>query len=202
MQQQVWETNSPLSSCSPRSFLEKKSGETQKEKKIDENSNSSIVSIDGKDNSEMNMEEVSPKRNAKRTAKGKVVKYGSDEEDEDQENIESDYVGSDSETEKKVKKTKTKPKPAVNPLNQFCYFPSVSLGITREEECFECSDAKSTEQRRTQSEKTSSKSIRELFFTIGESFQMKKDPSATTATSKKPATTKRPKPSAVSQWRR
>ncbi|CAF4105744.1 unnamed protein product, partial [Rotaria sp. Silwood2] len=97
---------------------EKKSSETTKEKKIDgtvdENSNSSIISIDGKDNSENIKEEISPKRNAKRTAKGKGVKYGSDEEsDENQENIndnESDYAGNDSGTEKKIKKTKSKPK--------------------------------------------------------------------------------------------
>jgi hypothetical protein len=83
---------------------------------MDENSNSSIISIDGKDNSDSIKEEISPKRNAKRTAKGKTITYGSDE-DEDQENIddiESDYVGSDSETEKKIKKTKTKSKPPVN----------------------------------------------------------------------------------------
>lgn len=75
--------------------------------------------MDGKDNSEMNHEEVSPKRNAKRTAKGKVVKYGSDEETDEQENLdpdESDYLGSDSETEKKVKKTKSKAKAPVNEI--------------------------------------------------------------------------------------
>ncbi|CAF3458364.1 unnamed protein product [Rotaria sp. Silwood1] len=97
---------------------EKKPNETTKEKKmdgtLDENSNSSIISIDGKDNTENIKEEISPKRNAKRTAKGKVVKYGSDEDNEEnQENIddnEPDYVGSDSEIEKKIKKTKSKPK--------------------------------------------------------------------------------------------
>jgi hypothetical protein len=85
---------------------------------MDENSNSSIVSLDGKDNSDNVKEEVSPKRNAKRTVKGKAVKYGSDEDD-DQENIDdddnvSDYMGSDSDTEKKIKKTKPKAKPQVN----------------------------------------------------------------------------------------
>lgn len=145
----------------------------------------------------MTMEDISPKRTAKRTAKGKAVKYGSDEDEENIDENESDYVGSDSETEKKVKKSKSKTKPTVNPLNQFCHFLSFSLGITREEECFECSDAKSTEQRRTQSEKTSSKSILEQFFPIEEYFQAKKDPSATATASKKPATTKRPKPSVV-----
>jgi len=92
---------------------EKKSSETTKEKKMseamDDNSNLSIISIDGKDNSDSIKEEIpsSPKRTAQRTAKKKVVKYGSDEDDDDdenQENIhddESDYVGSDSETEKK-----------------------------------------------------------------------------------------------------
>ncbi len=86
---------------------------------IDENSNSSIISIDGKDNSDSIKEEIEPKRNAQRTVKGKVVKYGSDEDndDENQENInnnESDYIGSDSETEKKIKNTKPKAKPQVN----------------------------------------------------------------------------------------
>jgi hypothetical protein len=82
---------------------------------MDENSNSSIISIDGKDNSDSIKEEISPKRYAKRTAKGKTIKYGSDEDndDENQEN-QSDYLGSDSETEKKIKKTKTKAKPPVN----------------------------------------------------------------------------------------
>ena len=94
--------------------LEKKSGETTKEKKMngtmDENSNSSIISIDGKDNSENIKDESSPKRNVQRTVKGKVTKYGSDDDDNDdgnQENIdenESDYIGSDSEIEKKIKK--------------------------------------------------------------------------------------------------
>ena len=85
---------------------------------MDENSNSSIISMDGKDNSDNIKEENSPKRNVKRTVKGKAVKYGSDEDDdENQENIddnESDYHGSDSESEKKIKKTKTKPKPQVD----------------------------------------------------------------------------------------
>jgi hypothetical protein len=86
---------------------------------LDENSNSSIISIDGKDDSENIKEENSLKRNAQRTAKGKTVKYGSDEDndDENQENIndnESDYMGSDSETEKKVKKTKPKANAPVN----------------------------------------------------------------------------------------
>lgn len=99
---------------------EKKSSETAKEKKtsgtVDENSNSSIMSIDGKDNSEIIKEEVvvSPKRTAKRAVKEKPIKYGSDEDDDDdQENIdenESDYIGSDSETEKVIKKPKSKPK--------------------------------------------------------------------------------------------
>ncbi len=102
---------------------EKKSGETSKEKKMngtmDENSNSSIISIDGKDQSDNIKEEVSPKRIAKRTVKAKTVKYGSDEDDdnENQENMDdnvSDYMGSDSETEKKVKKTKTKAKAQVD----------------------------------------------------------------------------------------
>ena len=68
-------------------------------------------------------EEVSPKRNAQRSAKEKVVKYGGDNDDdnEDDDDVirgmdmsdndqESDYMGSDSETEKKIKKANTKPK--------------------------------------------------------------------------------------------
>lgn len=105
---------------SARVLAEKKSGETSKEKKMngtmDENSNTSIVSVE---NSEQVKEEISPKRNAKRTAKGKPVKYGSDDDDdENQENFddnESDYLGSDSETEKVVKKSKPKAKAQVNP---------------------------------------------------------------------------------------
>lgn len=89
---------------------------------MDENSNTSIVSIDGKDKSEQIKEETSPKRNAKRTAKGKVVKYGSDEdEDENQENIddiESDYCITDSDSEKKTKKSKPKLKV---PVNSVCF---------------------------------------------------------------------------------
>ncbi len=109
--------------------IEKKATETTKEKKsngtIDENSNSSIISIDGKDNSESLKEDTSPKRNAKRTVKGKVVKYGTDEEDDDDENQEnfhsdqSDYVGSDSDSEKIIKKAKPKAKAQVN-STRFC----------------------------------------------------------------------------------
>ncbi|CAF2092079.1 unnamed protein product [Rotaria magnacalcarata] len=106
---------------------EKKSSETTKEKKMndvmDENSNTSIISIDGKDNTENVKEETSPKRNAKRTAKAKVLKYGSDEDsNEDQENMDdnddddaSDYAGSDSDKEKKVEKLKPKSKPKPKP---------------------------------------------------------------------------------------
>jgi hypothetical protein len=105
--------------------IEKKPTEPTKEKKsngtIDENSNSSIISIDGKDTSENIKEDPSsPKRNAKRTVKEKVVKYGTDEEDDDDENQEnfhgdeSDYVGSDSDTEKIIKKSKPKVKAQVN----------------------------------------------------------------------------------------
>lgn len=87
---------------------------------MDENSNCSIISMDGKENGENVKEELSPKRNAKRTAKGKVIKYGSDEDsNENQENIgddESDYIGSDSDSEKKIKKSKPKPKPQVNKI--------------------------------------------------------------------------------------
>lgn len=103
-------------SFSFRFVLEKKTSEGTKEKKmngtIDENSNSSILSVDGKD-------ETSPKRNAKRTAKDKVTKYGGsdDEEMENQENLndsQSDFVvDDDSDSEKKVKKAKSKAKEQV-----------------------------------------------------------------------------------------
>ena len=105
---------------------EKKTDETTKEKKMngtmDEQSNSSILSGDGKEPGESVKEEVSPKRNAKRTAKGKAIKYGGsddeddDDNDDDQENTNgdySDYMGSDSDEEKKVKKAKTKAKEQV-----------------------------------------------------------------------------------------
>ncbi|CAF3850431.1 unnamed protein product, partial [Rotaria magnacalcarata] len=105
---------------------EKKASES-KEKKLDgtidennENSNASMMSIDGHDNSGVVKEEISPKRNAKRTAKEKVTKYDEDNDvDEEDESFirgmqsddnESDYMGSDSETEKKLKKAITKPK--------------------------------------------------------------------------------------------
>jgi hypothetical protein len=129
---------------------DKKSSETTKETKMDENSNSSIISLDGKDNSESIKEETSPKRNAKRTVKEKVVKYGSDDDDEDQENIDeniSDYMGSDSETEKKIKKSKPKAKAQVKFDFKVVLFLIIKiydlLVITREEKCFECSYAKS-----------------------------------------------------------
>ena len=89
---------------------------------MDEQSNSSILSADGKEPSESTKEDNSPKRNAKRTAKGKAIKYGAsdeedeDDDDEDQENANgehSDYMASDSEEEKKVKKAKTKAKEQV-----------------------------------------------------------------------------------------
>ncbi|CAF1167473.1 unnamed protein product [Adineta ricciae] len=106
---------------------DKKSGEG-KEKKLngtidehDENSNASMMSVNGNDNSGVVKEEISPKRNAQRTAKEKVSKYGGgDNDDEEDESIirgmdvdddtESEYMGSDSETEKKIKKTSSKPK--------------------------------------------------------------------------------------------
>ena len=104
---------------------EKKSDEG-KEKKLngtmdehDENSNASMMSVDGHDNSGVVKEEVTPKRNAQRTAKEKVPKYGDDNADEDNESVihgmeiddnESDYMGSDSDTEKKIKKAGAKPK--------------------------------------------------------------------------------------------
>jgi len=74
---------------------------------VDENSNSSILSNEGK-------EEISPKRNAKRTVKGKVAHYaGSDNEDvENLDDSQSDFNGEDSETEKKKKKVKTEAAPS------------------------------------------------------------------------------------------
>jgi len=101
---------------------EKKSIET-KEKDlngtIDENENGNASSGDEHDNSGVTKEEISPKRNAQRTAKVKVTKYD-EENDEDDDSIihgmeldddnESDYMGSDSETEKKIKRANTKPK--------------------------------------------------------------------------------------------
>ncbi|CAF3975644.1 unnamed protein product, partial [Rotaria sp. Silwood2] len=104
---------------------EKKSTETQDKKlngtidENDENSNVSMMSVDGNDNSGLVKEEVTPKRNAQRTAKEKVTQYGGDNDNEDDDSIihemeiddnESDYMGSDSETEKKIKKGSTKPK--------------------------------------------------------------------------------------------
>ncbi|CAF3358812.1 unnamed protein product [Rotaria sp. Silwood1] len=104
---------------------EKKSAES-KDKKLngtidenDENSNVSMMSVDGNDNSGLVKEEVTPKRNAQRTAKEKVTKYGGDNDEEDDDSVihgmeiddnESDYMGSDSDTEKKIKKANTKPK--------------------------------------------------------------------------------------------
>lgn len=77
------------------------------------------MSVDGNDNSGVVKEEITPKRNAVRTAKEKVTKYGEDDNEEDDEIIihgmetdgnESDYMGSDSETEKKLKKVTAKPR--------------------------------------------------------------------------------------------
>ena len=80
-----------------------------------------MMSVNGNDNSGVVKEEITPKRNAQRTAKEKVNKYGGgDNDDEEDESIirgmdvdgdtESEYMGSDSETEKKIKKTSGKPK--------------------------------------------------------------------------------------------
>jgi len=85
---------------------------------VDENGHASGLSGDEHDNSGVK-EEISPKRNAERTAKVKVAKYReADDEDDDSiihgmemdDDIESDYMGSDSETEKKIKKATAKPK--------------------------------------------------------------------------------------------
>ena len=85
----------------------------------DENSNASMMSGDENDNLGLIKQEITPKRNAQRTAKEKVTKYGEDNDDEDDESVihemeiddnESDYIGSDSETEKKIRKANVKPK--------------------------------------------------------------------------------------------
>lgn len=83
----------------------------------DEHSDASMMSVDGHDTSGAVKEETSPKRNAQRTAKEKVKKYGDDEEEDESfirgmesDDKESEYMGSDSETEKKLKKAVTKPK--------------------------------------------------------------------------------------------
>ena len=108
--------------------LEKKPSEV-KEKELngtidehDETSNALIISTDDHDNSGVVKEEITPKRNAERTAKDKVTKYGDGEDnDEDDDEIihgmdiddddkESFYMGSDSDSGKKIKKTNTKPK--------------------------------------------------------------------------------------------
>jgi hypothetical protein len=82
---------------------------------LDEHSNTSIVSLDGKEVEEFHQDEFSPKRNAKRTAKGKTINYaGSDEENEENQ---SDYLGSDSETERLVKKSKSKGKEQVRSVD-------------------------------------------------------------------------------------
>jgi len=116
-------------------YLGKKSTETEDKKlngtidEHDESSNHGRMSVDGNDNSGLIKEEITPKRNAKRTAKEKVSKYGGDNEDEEEDSIihgmesddnHSDYMGSDSETEKKIKKTNTKPrKPKSSKLNHY-----------------------------------------------------------------------------------
>jgi hypothetical protein len=87
----------------------------------EENSDVSTLLVEGNDNSGLVKEEISPKRNAQRTAKEKVTKYGEDKDEEEDEDSfiqgmeidgdnESDYMGSDSDTEKKIKKATTKPK--------------------------------------------------------------------------------------------
>ena len=75
--------------------------------------------VNGHDTSEVVKEEITPKRNAERSAKVKVAKYGDDDEDGEEEGSirgmaveesESDYMGSDSDTEKKLKKATVKPR--------------------------------------------------------------------------------------------
>ena len=105
--------------CKEKKKIGETKAKTTEEKKsngaADENSNSSIISADGKD-------EVSPKRNAKRTAKGKVANYGGSE-NEDQENLDdsqSDFQLDDSDGEKKKKKVRVRwPKRSFLPLRLF-----------------------------------------------------------------------------------
>lgn len=127
-------------------YLEKKTSETKETKlngsleEHDENSNASIASNDGHDNSGVVKEEITPKRNAQRTAKVKVTKYDEDGNEEDDDDIirglniddgdeESDYMGSDSETEKKIKKAIAKPKqPRKQKLGLFDLFEKLGFG--------------------------------------------------------------------------
>ena len=92
---------------------------------------------DGNDSSGLIKEEITPKRNAQRTAKEKVSKYGEDNDNEEDDSIihgmetddnESDYMGSDSDTEKKIKKTNTKPKQPRKPKSgNFNYYLSIKF---------------------------------------------------------------------------
>lgn len=112
-----------------------------KEKKLNgtidgdgDQSDTSMMSVDGQNQSTIVKEEVTPKRNAQRTAKGKVKKYGSGDDDDDaddddgiirgmeSEDNESDYMGSDSETEKKIRKGSTKPKKVTKPKSGTNFF--------------------------------------------------------------------------------
>ena len=130
-------------------ILEKKSESKATEKKLNgtvdehaENSNASMMSVNGHDQSSLVKDEITPKRNAQRSVKGKVTKYGSDNDDDDEgiiqgmesDEVESDYMGSDSDTEKKIKKTLAKPKKVtkpksgqIPPLSQT--YPSFSLAL-------------------------------------------------------------------------
>lgn len=85
-----------------------------------------MASNNGHNQSSFVKEEVTPKRNAGRSAKAKVKKYGSgeDDDDDDEDIIQgmqesddnaSDYLGSDSETEKKIRKASEKPKKTSKP---------------------------------------------------------------------------------------
>ena len=71
--------------------IEKKASETKETKlngTIDENgeqSDASIMSADGHNSSGVVKEEITPKRNAQRTAKGKVAKYGEDDDEDDED---------------------------------------------------------------------------------------------------------------------
>ena len=137
---------------------------------MEENSNSSILSVDGKDP----LDEISPKRNAKRTAKVKVKTYGgSDDEDLDQmdendfDNEQSDYRASDSENEKKIKKSKSKAKDQVDRTSVVELF-LLMFGLffldDGGEKCIDGSHAKSSEQRRIVEQRKAKKSQSQFDF--------------------------------------
>ena len=130
-------------------LLEKKASEKSKEKKLNgtvngdgDQSDASMMSVDGPNQLGVVKEEVTPKRNAQRSAKGKVKKYGSGDDDdgddedgiirgmEESEDNESDYMGSDSETEKKIRKASVKPKKVAKPKSGTTTFGTTNEKFT------------------------------------------------------------------------